>query len=221
MQLQKEKVASQLQVLKAQVHPHFLFNTLNNIYAHTQNTSPVASMLVMGLSDMLRYMLYECNQPLVPISKEIKLLKDYCSLEQVRYDRHLDLQVNITGSNQELYIAPLLLLPFVENCFKHGASNLVEQAWISLSISFEENRMKFKLVNSKPIEEKPLLTGNPGIGIANVRARLELIYPDKYELIITDEAEVFIVNLTMELEKQLPHFIPVVSEKKMVAHAEL
>ena len=221
LQLQKEKVASQLQVLKAQVHPHFLFNTLNNIYAHTQNTSPVASMLVMGLSDMLRYMLYECNQPLVPVSKEIKLLKDYCSLEQVRYDRHLDLQVNIAGSKQELYIAPLLLLPFVENCFKHGASNLVEQAWISLSISFEENRMKFKLVNSKPIDEKPVLKGNPGIGIANVRARLELIYPDKYELIITNEAEVFIVNLTMELEKQLPHFIPVVSEKKMVAHAEL
>ncbi len=221
LQLQKENVESQLQVLKAQVHPHFLFNTLNNIYSYTQNTAPTASKLVMGLSDMLRYMLYECNQPLAPLSKEIKLLLDYCSLEKVRYDQHLDLQITVPANNRELYIAPLLLLPFVENCFKHGASNLVEQAWISLTISIDGRRMKMKLVNSKPMDEKKATGNKTGIGIANVLARLELLYAGKYELSITNEQEVFIVNLTLELETQMPHFTPIVSQQQLVTHADL
>lgn len=202
LQLQKENTESQLQLLKAQVHPHFLFNTLNNIYSYTQNTAPVASNLVIGLSDMLRYMLYECNQPMVPLSKEIKLLKDYCSLEKVRYDNHLDLQVKVPANDTELLIAPLLFLPFVENCFKHGASNLLEDAWISLDIGLEGNRMKMKLVNSKPFEEKKLLKNKTGIGILNVKTRLELLYEGKYELTITNEPELFIVNLSIELKRQ-------------------
>jgi len=220
LQLQKENIESQLQLLKAQVHPHFLFNTLNSIYSYTQNTAPLASKLVMGLSDMLRYMLYECNQPLAPLSKEIKLLLDYCSLEKVRYDQHLDLQITVPASNRELYIAPLLLLPFVENCFKHGASNLVEQAWISLTISIDGRRKKMKLINSKPVDEKQAASNKRGIGIANVRARLDLLYAGKYELIITNELEVFIVNLTLELEPQMPHFTPV-SEQQLVTHANV
>jgi sensor histidine kinase YesM len=203
MQLQKENIAAQLQLLKAQIHPHFLFNTLNNIYSYTQNTSPVASSLVMELSDMLRYMLYECNQPLVPLSKEIKMLKDYCALEKVRYDKDLDLQVDVAVTD-ELYIAPLLLLPFVENCFKHGASNLLEAAWISLDIKTEGNTMKMKLINSKPVDEKQCFDHKPGIGIANVQTRLDLLYAGQYDLTITNEAEVYIVNLTLELEKKAP-----------------
>jgi len=218
LQLQKENTESQLQLLKAQVHPHFLFNTLNNIYSYTQNTAPVAAKLVIGLSDMLRYMLYECNQPLVALSKEIKLLKDYCSLEKVRYDKHLDIQVKVPAKDADLLIAPLLLLPFVENCFKHGASNLVEDAWISLSITLEGNQMKMKLVNSKPIEEKKLITNKTGIGISNVRARLDLLYAGKYELTITNEPELFIVNLSLELLKQKTVVIPVVTATKTAIH---
>ena len=115
LQLQKENAESQLQLLKAQVHPHFLFNTMNNIYSFTQNTSAVASKLVMGLSDMMRYMLYECNQPLVSLDKELKMLQDYSMLEQIRYDNRLDLHIELPENVQDLYIAPLLLLPFVEN----------------------------------------------------------------------------------------------------------
>ena len=218
LQLQKENAAAQLQLLKAQVHPHFLFNTLNNIYSYTQDTAPVAARLVMGLSDMLRYMLYEGNHALVPLSKEIKLLKDYCSLEKVRYGDQLDLQVSVTGSDKELYIAPLLLLPFVENCFKHGASNLVEQAWISLSIMIEDNRMKMKLVNGRPAEQVSLAKNKTGIGIANVRARLDLLYSSKYELVVTDEPEVFIVNLALGLEKYPPHFKPLIPAAKPAIH---
>ncbi|HEY4150805.1 MAG TPA: histidine kinase, partial [Chitinophagaceae bacterium] len=145
LQLQKENAESQLQLLKAQVHPHFLFNTLNNIYSFTQNSTPTGSRLIMGLSDMLRYILYECNQPLVPLDKELKMLRDFTMLEQVRYDNGLDMHITLPDNTQGLYIAPLLLLPFVENCFKHGASNIVDQPWISLHISLEGDTMKMNL----------------------------------------------------------------------------
>jgi sensor histidine kinase YesM len=199
LQLQKENAESQLQLLKAQVHPHFLFNTLNNIYSHTQNTAPVASQLVMGLSDMLRFMLYECNQAQVPLSKELKLIKDYISLEQIRYDDQLDVHVDLPGDTGNLAIAPLLLLPLVENCFKHGTSHMLEQPWLNLQVTLENNRMYAKLMNGKA---KVVATNNyTGIGILNVRKRLELLYPGKHELTITDAEDVFIVNLWVELEK--------------------
>ncbi|GAB2826391.1 hypothetical protein GCM10027043_29960 [Ferruginibacter profundus] len=222
LQLQKENAESQLQVLKAQVHPHFLFNTLNNIYSYTQNTAPQAAHLVTGLSDMLRYMLYECNQPLTALSKEIKLLQNYCSLEKVRYDRQLDIQLRLPENEKELYIAPLLLLPFIENCFKHGASNMVEHAWISVTISTEGNRLKMKVVNSKPLDEQQTdLPGKPGIGIANVRARLQLLYAGKYELNITNEPDVFIVNLAIVLDEQPNHFFTPAAAQKLPAHEQL
>lgn len=198
LQLQKENVAAQLQVLKAQVHPHFLFNTLNNIYSYTQNTSAVASALVMGLSDMLRYMLYECNQPLVPLHKEIKMLKDYVVLEQIRYNSQLDINMDLPEHTEGLYIAPLLLLPFAENCFKHGASQMLEHPWMSLTISMEGRQMKMKLMNGKAggIEKTA-----SGIGITNVQKRLTLLYPDQHQLKITDAGDAFIVDLKLYLKR--------------------
>jgi LytS/YehU family sensor histidine kinase len=199
-QLQKENIASQLQLLKAQVHPHFLFNTLNNIYSYTQNTSPEASRLVTGLSDLLRFILYECNQPLVPLAKELKMIHDYIELEKVRYGNELDLHVDLPQQTNDLYISPLLLLPLVENCFKHGTSQILDQPWISLHITiFKERHIQMKLLNGKSNEQAAAKTSS-GIGIQNVQKRLELLYPDKHELIITNEEDVFIVNLKMELE---------------------
>jgi LytS/YehU family sensor histidine kinase len=199
LQLQKENVDAQLQILKAQVHPHFLFNTLNNIYSYTQNTSPVASRLVMGLSDMLRYMLYECNQPLVPLSKELKMLQDYIVLEQIRYNQQLDVNVVLPSGVEDIYIAPLLLLPFVENCFKHGTSQVLEHPWVSLHITLDNEQMKMKLVNGKAENYVPKKA--PGIGILNVQKRLDLIYPGKYYLKINNEADVFVVTLRIDLER--------------------
>lgn len=199
LQLQKENAEAQLQLLKAQVHPHFLFNTLNNIYSHTQNTAPVASQLVMGLSDMLRFMLYECNQPQVPLEKELKMVQDYISLEQIRYDDNLDVHVDLPANTNNLAIAPLLLLPLVENCFKHGTSHMIDQPWLNLHVTLENNRMFVKLMNGKFNEVTK--TNYKGIGIMNVRKRLDLLYPGKHELAITDEEDVFIVKLWLELEK--------------------
>jgi sensor histidine kinase YesM len=202
LQLQKEKAEAQLQLLKAQVHPHFLFNTLNNIYSHTQGSSPVASKLVMGLSDMLRFMLYEGNQSLVPLSKELKMVQDYIYLEKIRYDDHLDVHIDLPADTDDLHITPLLLLPLVENCFKHGTSNMLEQPWLSLHIHLEDTIMHMKLINGKPAGTSKKTDNYPGIGINNVRTRLELLYPGKHVLHITDDAEVFIVNLQIQLERK-------------------
>jgi len=198
LQLQKEAISSQLQLLKAQVHPHFLFNTLNNIYSGTQVTSPDAARMIMGLSQLLRYMLYECNQPLVPLNRELSMLKQYILLEQSRYGNSLDVNVDLPSTETNLAIAPLLLLPFVENCFKHGTSHVLEQPWISLHITLENDWLKMKLVNGK-METDP--STSSGIGLANVQKRLDLLYPDRHELLVNNEPEVFIVNLKLQLEK--------------------
>ena len=198
LQLQKEAISSQLQLLKAQVHPHFLFNTLNNIYSGTQVTSPAAASMIMGLSQLLRYMLYECNQPLVPLSRELAMLKQYILLEQSRYGNSLDVNIDLPAAETGLSIAPLLLLPFVENCFKHGTSHMLEQPWISLRITLEDNWLKMKLVNGK-METDPLPAS--GIGLANVQKRLDLLYAGRHELLVNSEPDVFIINLKLLLEK--------------------
>ncbi|HEU4902833.1 MAG TPA: histidine kinase, partial [Flavisolibacter sp.] len=217
LQLQKEAVESQLQVLKAQVHPHFLFNTLNNIYSYTQSTSPAASTLIMGLSDILRYMLYECNQPLVPLEKELKMIDDYIAMEKVRYGNRLELHVGFPEEAKNFVIAPLLLLPFVENCFKHGISNILDQPWLNLQVSITGNVMTVQLVNSKPPGESP--AHQPGLGIENVQRRLQLLYPGKHELVITNEEEVFIVNLKLELQRQPVLAVPATQPTAMAVHA--
>ncbi len=203
LQLQKENAESQLQLLKAQVHPHFLFNTLNNIYAKTQGSAPVASRLVMELSDILRFILYECGQPLVPLSKELKMIRDYIALESVRYDDQFDLHIDLPDDTGELPIAPLLLLPLIENCFKHGTSNMLEHPWMSLQVSVDGGNLHVKLMNGKP--SAPARNENTnGIGINNVRRRLELLYPGKHLLSITNDPDVFIVNLSIQLQGNTP-----------------
>jgi sensor histidine kinase YesM len=201
LELQKENSESQLQLLKAQIHPHFLFNTLNNIYSYTQGISPTASKLVMGLGDMLRYMLYECNQPLVPLEKELQMLDDYITLERIRYGNRLDVHVEVPKDADSLVIAPLLLLPFVENCFKHGASHMIDQPWVNLYVSITDAEMQMKLLNGKPANYQAPAHYH-GIGIENVTKRLDLLYAGKYSLDIQEEEEVFIVNLRLLLEKR-------------------
>src|SRR5579859_7084435 len=116
--LQREKLDAELQSLKAQLHPHFLFNTLNNIYSITENTSPLASGMLLKLSDLLRYILYDCDRPQVNLSQEFRLIDDYIQLEKVRYT-DLDCRTNLPADVDDYSIVPLLLLPLVENCFKH------------------------------------------------------------------------------------------------------
>lgn len=201
LQLQKENVAAQLNLLKAQVHPHFLFNTLNNIYAHTQTSSPSAAQLVLGLSDLLRYMLYECRQEKVLLQQELKMLKEYMRLEQARYDHRLDIVMDIPEQETGCVIAPLLLLPLIENCFKHGTSTVIQEPWIHLSITIHEDQLHMKLANGKQ-PELFASAESKGIGIANVQQRLALLYPNRHTLQVFDEEAMFVVSLKLQLEHQ-------------------
>jgi len=203
-QLQKEKISAQLALLQSQVHPHFLFNTMNTIYANTQEKAPEAARLVAGLSDMLRYMLYECNEPLVPLDKEMKLLKDYITLEKARYDERLELVMELPETAGNWQIAPLLLLPLVENSFKHGASCMPEHPWIHLHISINDGQLSMKLVNGKTMVPQNEVQRH-GLGLDNVKKRLMLLYPEKHQLQIFDEEDLFIVSLKLELTSFSPY----------------
>jgi LytS/YehU family sensor histidine kinase len=200
LRLQKENSDAQLRLLTAQVHPHFLFNTLNNIYSQAQTESPKSSKMIMGLSDMLRYILYEGQKPLVPLQQELLMVSEYINLEKIRYGNKLDVHVLIPDKTDDIYIAPLLLLPFVENCFKHGTSNMLQDPWINLTVELKDMTLVMKLMNGKT-SLNVNLQNKQGIGINNVSQRLNLLYKDKYDLQIREEEEVFVVDLKVELIK--------------------
>jgi sensor histidine kinase YesM len=198
LQLQKENAHAQLQLLTAQVHPHFLFNTLNNIFSKIQTESPGGSKMIMSLSDMLRYILYEGKKPLVSLKQDLTMLSEYVTLEKIRYGNKLDVHILTPDKLDDIFIAPLLLLPFVENCFKHGASNMLKNPWINLTVELKDTILVMKLMNGKmPLRDNG--QNKPGIGINNVRKRLDLLYHDKYELHIRNDEEVFVVDLKVEL----------------------
>lgn len=194
---------AEMDALKGQLHPHFLFNTLNNLYSLTLQNSPKSSNTVLGLSEMLRYMLYECNTDLVPLSNEVRMLKHYTELEKLRYEERLDLTFNINGNLNGLYIAPLLLLPFIENTFKHGASEKVGHNWININLSVNSNVLKIKASNSKPEQVKSDADRHFGnIGLQNVKKRLELLYPQQHNLKILDDDEAFLIVLELTLTRR-------------------
>jgi LytS/YehU family sensor histidine kinase len=191
---------AELQLLKAQIHPHFLFNTLNNLYGLTLEKSEEAPQLVLRLSEMLDYILYRCNEKRVLLSEEIKNLKNYIEIEKVRYSKNLELKLNFPKETGKNKIAPLILLPFIENAFKHGASNFAGEATIVFSIVLNNNQLEISLKNSKNEKNHKNSHSSSGIGLNNVKKRLEFLYPEKHILKIEDEADTFSVNLFLDLD---------------------
>ncbi len=196
LQAQQEKIKAELQLLKAQVHPHFLFNTLNNIYSFSLDRSPKTPALILKLSSLLSYMLYDCKAEEVRLEKEVAIMKDYLDLEKERYGDTIEISWNVEGDTSDNFISPLLMLPFLENAFKHGASEQIEKPWMGVDISVVANQLKFKITNSK---NEFTSQSNSGIGINNVKKRLEYLYPGKYELKINDEGDFFAVSLMVKL----------------------
>jgi sensor histidine kinase YesM len=196
------KNLAELELLKAQIHPHFLFNTLNNLFAHTLRRSPDSGNIVLKLSDLLRFMVYESREEEIMLEKEIKLLTDYIALEKLRYSKELDISVNISGDIENRKIRPLLLLPLIENSFKHGTSQQLGQKWISLDLHVRDHLLQLTLSNSRDSEgSSPTIVGKTnGIGIANVKRRLELLYPNAHDLKIVPEKDRFTVQLQLNLE---------------------
>ncbi|MEL6925458.1 MAG: histidine kinase, partial [Bacteroidota bacterium] len=200
-QLAQQKLEAELKLLKSQVHPHFLFNTLNNLYALTLENSKAAPDTVLKLSALLNYMLYECNVPLVPLEKELDYIRDYITLEQLRYGERLDLSFDISGDTRGKYIAPLLLIPFIENSFKHGASQESRQPWVHLNLWVHRETLHMQLENSLPKGEKETADYTKGIGLKNVKRRLDLLYRDRHELNIREE-DSYLVVLKLDLDHQ-------------------
>jgi hypothetical protein len=200
LRAQQEKITAELQLLKAQVHPHFLFNTLNNIYSFSLDRSPKTPELILKLSSLLSYMLYDCKAEEVRLEKEVEIMKDYIDLEKERYGNTLEISWTVEGDIRDNFISPLLMLPFLENAFKHGASEQIEKTWIGVDISVEKNILKFKIANSK---NEFISHSNKGIGINNVKKRLEFLYPVKHELKINDEGDFFAVSLMVKLSGRI------------------
>ncbi len=195
--LEKEKINTELQLLKAQIHPDFLFKTLNNIYIHAQSSSPRTSGMLLKLSDLLSYMLYECDKPLVPLDKEIAMMKEYMLLEKTGQNDKTEMEVNLKGNPNSQMIAPFILVPFIENSFKYSDAK-TEQPWINMDISINGNAFTMKLANGLPPEnnkEEPFSTTH----LINVKKRLSLLYPQQHELRISREQEMLIVLLKIEL----------------------
>ncbi|OEK04716.1 sensor histidine kinase [Roseivirga misakiensis] len=200
--LSEEKLQAELKFLKAQIHPHFLFNTLNNLYALTLKSSKEAPEVVLKLSDLLNYMLYECSADSVSLEKEVRLVKDYIALEKIRYGDRLEVNFNCAQHIGDVMLAPLMILPFVENAFKHGVSEELDQSWVAIDLNRKGEQLTLKVENSKSIQhkEEDHFEYKKGIGLKNVKRRLEILYGDDYQLDIHESEESFLVVLKLNFK---------------------
>ena len=200
--LEKSSMQSELKFLKSQINPHFLFNTLNNLYALTLKKSDNAPEIVIKLSEMMRYMLYECNERRVPLSKEIKYIQNYLDLEKLRQGDRIDISFEWHGHVADQKIAPLMFIPFLENSFKHGANSGIDRGHVHINMDINDANLTFHISNSKPPPiPNPGIRKVGGIGLMNVERRLNLIYPNSYDLNIENKPNEYSVNLQLQLDK--------------------
>lgn len=201
-ELRNETLQSELKFLKSQINPHFLFNTLNSLYALTLKKSDLAPEIVLRLSEMMRYMLYECNEKQVPLEKEVNYLMNYLELEKLRHGTKLDVDLKVAGSIKFQKIAPLMFIPFVENSFKHGVSHHITKGFVNINISADDQLLDLTIENSKtPTMPSTSLKKSGGIGLANIKRRLELLYPEQYQLNISEQPNTYSVNLKINLNQ--------------------
>jgi LytS/YehU family sensor histidine kinase len=196
--LVKERMEAELKFLRTQTNPHFLFNTLNNIYALARKKSDDTADVVMKLSKLLRFMLYESRNNTIRISDELRVLKDYIELERIRYNERLVLKFETDIDDETHPIAPLILLPFVENAFKHGASEARFNSFIHIGITLKKGTLSFMVENSKEEGNNEHITEN--IGLSNVRRQLQLMYP-AHRLEMQVNKETFKVDLKINLDR--------------------
>lgn len=198
VQLQKEKLETEIKFLRSQINPHFLFNAMNNIYTLSVVKDDQTPDYLLKLSDMLRYVLYECNAERVPLHREIDYIKNYIDLQGLKDSRGLNVQTELDDTQPNLRVAPMLFIPFIENAFKHSKVEDLERGWIRIRLQAVADQIWFEVRNSLPAAEYSKdKTG--GIGLANVRRQLELLYPGRHELFIERRADEFFVSLKIDL----------------------
>lgn len=194
---------AELNALKGQLHPHFLFNSLNNLYALSLDKAPQTPEVILGLSNILRYVIYECRAELVLLHKEVAILKDYIRLEKLRYEERLDLNMVVGEQLEDWQITPLLMLPLIENAFKHGVGETVDNGWINIDLQVIQQNLLLKVSNSKPLTLRDEANESEGhIGLSNVQHRLKILYPDAHKLEWIDAEDCFIIELLVPLQKR-------------------
>ncbi len=202
-ELETRAFQSELNLLKSQINPHFLFNTLNSLYALTLKKSDVAPEIVLRLSEMMRYMLYECNIPLVPVSKEVDYIRNYLYLEKIRHAK-IDVNFEVETEDEHLEVAPLIFMAFIENAFKHGAGNHIHAGHVTINLKTQAEQLYLTVENSRA-EQTPMsnnvLVKSGGVGLVNVKRRLHLLYPNKHTLKVDETPHTYTVQLWLDLAK--------------------
>jgi two-component system LytT family sensor kinase len=207
LRLERENLNLEVSFLKAQVNPHFLFNTLNNLYTLVVKQDTRAPLIVQHLSDLLRYTLFEAAAPLAPLAEEVAFLEAYLELERLRYGRQVRIDYHADQPASTLAISPLLLFPFVENAFKHGIDSSLDESWVSIAVRVEQSQLRFTVRNSYSPGAPHRAVG--GVGLANVRQRLALHYaPADYDLAISQGPETYEVLLTLRLAPAVAQLAP-------------
>ncbi|MDB5014097.1 MAG: sensor histidine kinase [Daejeonella sp.] len=198
-ELEKESMDAELKFLKTQINPHFFFNTLNNLYALTLIKSDDAPKVVLKLSGLMDYMLYEGNAPYVSLKREVEHVENYLALEKLRFGDRLDLKLNINGELGDKEIAPMLILPFLENSFKHGVSELIQNCFVYIDLIVLKDELILSVENSKP-DESAAAKEKECIGLKNVKRRLDLLYKNRFRIDIVDNTSSFKVVLNLSFK---------------------
>ncbi|MBV7530327.1 sensor histidine kinase [Chitinophaga sp. sic0106] len=203
MRMAEEKTQAELLILRNQFHPHFIFNVLNTLYAKTLVTSPESAEIVARMSSLLRFSIYEINTTRIPLEKEIKYLEDYIALQKVRFDHHQQISFHIDGNPDHKFLEPFILMAFVENSFKHSMPNECGDSWITISISIQQEWLTAKIENSAVLGYSGHQLYNSkggGVGLENVKRRLNLIYGENHTLKISQNEDSYFVYLKLKLE---------------------
>ena len=197
--LEKAKLDAEINALKGQINPHFLFNSLNNLYSLSLDNDKRVPSIILRLSGMMRYLLYDTNVEKVRLEKELEHLKNFIEMQALRLGDQAKINISIENRTEHIQIAPLLFLPLVENAFKHGAKDYTEGAFVNISMAIDENEIRFKVGNKKGEVDEIMSKNKGGVGLNNLRKRLQLSYPNRHELIITETIQTFTAILKITL----------------------
>jgi len=198
-EIERQKIEAELRALKSQVNPHFFFNTLNSLYSLSLDKSDMTPEMILKLSDLMRYLIYETRDDMVPISKQLDFLRSYVYLERLRCPKNLDVRFDIRGDHLETPADPLLFLAFIENAFKHGLKTTGKMAFIKIFFDLSHaGKIYFSIENNHDPKVKDIKV-NEGFGLINTKKRLELLYPGRYELNIEDDNDIFRVKLQITM----------------------
>lgn len=196
LELRNEKAKNELLHLQSQVSPHFLFNMLNNLYGTIEKDASKAKEIILKLSDLMRYSIYEGSKKRVSVDSEVEYLQNYIALQKMRFHKSMDIQFQRSTSDSKVYIMPLMFIILVENAFKHGVENLRDKAYVYVTLDVFENKLKFTVENNF---DEEIASEEKGIGIDNLRRRLELEYPKRHELVLHNENSIFRAQLELSI----------------------